>query len=398
MRFALGKHGYNYLRSTGYPAPSYSTLNRRIREIKINFGILENLFFFLKTKVHSLDALDRNCCLLVDEMEIASYQDFDTSSKSFIGNVTLGKPAVAKHYTIVMLRGLKTSWKQIVANELTGPSTSGSDMKDLIHRTVVAATEIGLTVRASVSDMGSNNRAMWSSLDVSVSRTDRKTNYNIGGPDVFIHSIADVPHLIKNMRNAFLSSIIILPEEFRQQHALPSRIVSSVYVKRLWSSEIESDAALRSLHHLNRVHLFPTHFSSMNGGICCAIVFFWKAWKPFQTGIIMSTLSVVKLSKELFSEGFTFFLPGRLTQDALENAFSQIRRKSGAKPTALQAKRALKLVCLSQFISDINNPNYCSESDHSLFDASELEVAIRKEVLHPISNSVVPSTSSAVAV
>ncbi|XP_035230017.1 uncharacterized protein LOC118201976 [Stegodyphus dumicola] len=112
----------------------------------------------------------------------------------------------------------------------------------------------------------------------------------------------------------------------------------------------------------------------------------------------MSTLSVVKLSKELFSEGFTFFLPGRLTQDALENAFSQIRRKSGAKPTALQAKRALKLVCLSQFISDINNPNYCSESDHSLFDASELEVAIRKEVLHPISNSVVPSTSSAVAV
>ncbi|XP_035221318.1 uncharacterized protein LOC118205365 [Stegodyphus dumicola] len=125
---------------------------------------------------------------------------------------------------------------------------------------------------------------------------------------------------------------------------------------------------------------------------------FGKAWKPFQTGIIMSTLSVVKLSKELFSEGFTFFLPGRLTQDALENAFSQIRRKLGAKPTALQAKRALKLVCLSQFISDINNPNYCSESDHSLFDASELEVAIRKEVLHPISNSVVPSTSSAVAV
>ncbi|XP_035230516.1 uncharacterized protein LOC118202446 [Stegodyphus dumicola] len=50
MRFALGKHGYNYLRSTGYPAPSYSTLNRRIRDIKINFGILENLFFFPQDK------------------------------------------------------------------------------------------------------------------------------------------------------------------------------------------------------------------------------------------------------------------------------------------------------------------------------------------------------------
>ncbi|KFM74233.1 hypothetical protein X975_08991, partial [Stegodyphus mimosarum] len=112
--------------------------------------------------------------------------------------------------------------------------------------------------------MGSSNRALWSLLDVSVSRTHRKTSYNIRGPDVFIHSIADVPHLIKNRRSVFLSNILILPEELHQQHGLPSRIMSSVYVKQHWSSEIESDAALRSLHHLNRNHLFPTHFSLMN--------------------------------------------------------------------------------------------------------------------------------------
>ncbi|XP_035209375.1 uncharacterized protein LOC118183875 [Stegodyphus dumicola] len=46
MRFALGKHGYNYLRSTGYPAPSYSTLNRRIRDIKIKFRHFRKFVFF----------------------------------------------------------------------------------------------------------------------------------------------------------------------------------------------------------------------------------------------------------------------------------------------------------------------------------------------------------------
>ncbi|XP_035215862.1 RB-associated KRAB zinc finger protein-like [Stegodyphus dumicola] len=73
------------------PNPPPSVTDKRIREIrcpKPNTQLGGNQM----TKVHSLDALDRNCCLLVDEMEIASYQDFDTSSKSFIGNVTLGKP------------------------------------------------------------------------------------------------------------------------------------------------------------------------------------------------------------------------------------------------------------------------------------------------------------------
>lgn len=46
---------------------------------------------------------------MVDEMEISSVKDFDTSEKRFIGGVTLGsKDALGKHYTIVLIRGLKT--------------------------------------------------------------------------------------------------------------------------------------------------------------------------------------------------------------------------------------------------------------------------------------------------
>jgi hypothetical protein len=121
-----------------------------------------------------------------------------------------------------------------------------------------------------------------------------------------------------------------------------------------------------------------------------------KGWKPLQTGMIMSTLSVRNLAEEMFAEGCRFFLPGRLSQDALENIFSQIRRKSASKPTALQAKRALKLICVSQFISDLKNTNYYADSDNHLLEFAKTNVPLLT-VPHvskmPISNPVATSAA-----
>lgn len=459
LRFAVGKHGFNYLRQTGYPLPSYSTLNRRIQNLNFNFGLLNALFPILKTKIAAMDEEDKNCCLLIDEMEISNLQDFDVSTKSFVGNSTLGSSGVANHYMVIMLRGLKSPWKQIVAHELTGHSTTGPDMKKVISETIDAARNIGLKVRASTSDMGPSNKAAWSSLGVCVSRNVRQTSYHLGVEEV--HTVADVPHLIKNMRKAFLTHILILPQTVCVDHDLPSVQVSSGFLKELWISEISSDSTLRSLHHLNRCHLFPTHFTSMN--VATAVQLFsiktaaaiekavslkqvakealttawwirfiaqWfeimtarqrkqaitkrnqekkikfllffvdtiqetqlgKGWKPLQTGMILSTLSVINITKELFLEGFSFFLPGRLTQDALENVFGQIRRKSGSKPSALQARVALKLICISQFISDIKYSSYASVSDHHLLDTAALNKSLSSAAKDPAHSSFTCST------
>ncbi|XP_026825442.1 uncharacterized protein LOC113561964 [Ooceraea biroi] len=53
LRFALGKNGYNFLRETGYPAPSYT-----------------------KT-VESMQDIEKDCSLMVDEMDISGDLDFD---------------------------------------------------------------------------------------------------------------------------------------------------------------------------------------------------------------------------------------------------------------------------------------------------------------------------------
>ena len=80
-------------------------------------------------------------------------------------------------------------------------------------------------------------------------------------------------------------------------------------------------------------------------------------WKPVQTGVIMSTTSVLQLQDELLSSGLPYLLTSRLTQDCLENLFSLVRLKNPV-PSPMGFKEALKAICVGQFLK---SPN-CNES------------------------------------
>lgn len=151
-----------------------------------------------------------------------------------------------------MLCNLRYKSKQVVAHELTGSSTPGLNMKSLISKTVKEVTNIGLEVRVSNSDMASSNKAMWSFLDVCVSRNKRQTFYSLHGNK--IHCLADVQYLLKNMWNAFLSGTMILPDYVCKKYDLPTATVTADYLMELWKKEInESKTSVRSLHHLDKV-------------------------------------------------------------------------------------------------------------------------------------------------
>lgn len=50
-------------------------------------------------------------------------------------------------------------------------------------------------------------------------------------------------------------------------------------------------------------------------------------------------------------------------QDTLENCFSQIRKQVGATPTATKCFQALRIVTSGQFISDVQQTSYFSNSN-----------------------------------
>lgn len=71
--------------------------------------MLHSIVDLLQKKVENMLDIENDCSLAVDEMEISGNLDFDRSTKSFVGHVTLGDfTKKGNHLTVVVLRGLNT--------------------------------------------------------------------------------------------------------------------------------------------------------------------------------------------------------------------------------------------------------------------------------------------------
>ena len=90
------------------------------------------------------------------------------------------------------------------------------------------------------------------------------------------------------------------------------------------------------------------------------------AWKPVQSGIQLSTKSIIELSEDLL-ESSGFLLTSRFTQDCLENVFSSVRYKNPV-PTPLEFKNALKLISVSQFLKQSSASSYNADDNDYLVD------------------------------
>ena len=91
--------------------------------------------------------------------------------------------------------------------------------------------------------------------------------------------------------------------------------------------------------------------------------------KPVQTGVKLSTTSMICLFQELLSSpDIKFILTARFTQDALENLFSQIRGQGVPHPQPVQFRQALRLMCLGHFMTIPNSSNYEEDDTPMLLD------------------------------
>lgn len=66
-----------------------------------------------------------------------------------------------------------------------------------------------------------------------------------------------------------------------------------------------------------------------------------EQWKPVQTGVVLSTMSILDLQAELLAKGHTYVLTSRFFQDRLENLFGCICMRNPTS-TALKFEQALK--------------------------------------------------------
>ena len=87
-------------------------------------------------------------------------------------------------------------------------------------------------------------------------------------------------------------------------------------------------------------------------------------WKPIQTGVLLSTKSLLDLFDVLvLKSSLKFLLTGRFTQDSLENLFSQLRGFGDSHPSPVQLRHNLRLICLAQFMQIPKNTSYEKSDD-----------------------------------
>lgn len=114
------------------------------------------------------------------------------------------------------------------------------------------------------------------------------------------------------------------------------------------------------------------------------------AWKPIQTGILLSTGAALAIQEELLgNHGFSFVLFSRLSQDALENFFSTIRLRNPV-PKPRDFKSALRSASLAQFLRPNANGSYAASE-------SEMFVGIRDKKEHQKPVSVICPTQPMLA-
>jgi DNA transposase THAP9 len=83
------------------------------------------------------------------------------------------------------------------------------------------------------------------------------------------------------------------------------------------------------------------------------------SWKPIHTGILVSTRSFLDLFASLVASGsYNYLLTSRLTQDALENLFSQIRGRGNCHPSPVHFRHCLRLISVSQFLAVPKRSSY----------------------------------------
>ena len=224
IRYICGAHGYEFIRSLHYPLPSYRTLCDRIQQAPFQPGIQADVINWMQCKLQSTAVQERDCVLMLDEMAIRKCLEYDNGLRSFVGHISkeVHRPTrdkssdssllLASHALVVMIRGLSTNWKQVVAYYLTGDSVEGSVLWNLVTQIIVQLNAVDVNVRAVVCDMGSCNRAMWRVAGIAASQN--HVVNSVKHPvlsDQQLYFLPDVPPVLKYVRNCLLSHNILLP-------------------------------------------------------------------------------------------------------------------------------------------------------------------------------------------
>lgn len=153
FRVRLSRHQYEFLRSTGFPLPSLSTLQTWLKKFTVRPGDARSCVDMLSKFLANLPERERACIVMYDEMSVSNSACYDSQADVMVG----------PHGQLlqVLIRSVVGDWKFPVYFQFDEGITAES------FRQLVKDLETsGARIVGAVSDMGPKNRALWTQLGV----------------------------------------------------------------------------------------------------------------------------------------------------------------------------------------------------------------------------------------
>lgn len=185
---------YRHLRKTShYPLPSLASLRRwALKKFHIEEGFLTDVLTVMRERSKEMSLSEKLIVLSFNEMAVSSEVHFDAKLEKLVGPYG--------NVQVMMVRSLFSNWKQPIYYKFDQPMN-----KCTLLESITLCHNAGYQVVAVVSNM--NNQRVWKELDIS------PKNYFFNHPanekeKVFV--FADVPYLLKALRNWFLDDGLLL--------------------------------------------------------------------------------------------------------------------------------------------------------------------------------------------
>ncbi|CAG4969484.1 unnamed protein product [Colias eurytheme] len=211
MALSLYKQGpkaYRWLRKI-FVLPAPVTLSRMITTASLKPGINNNLFEQLGKRVKKMNANEKLCILLFDEVALAPNFNYNQRKDKIIGFVDNGletQKKIGDHALVFMIRGLFKNYKQPIAYSFCSGSTQKEELARQITEITRKLKSIGLNVMATVCDQGASNMSAINYL-IKITKENylrkgeehKKNTFEIDKQEIV--PLYDCPHLIKGIRN-----------------------------------------------------------------------------------------------------------------------------------------------------------------------------------------------------
>lgn len=221
-------------------------------------GMCSDVFKNIEKRFEHASIKEKACVICFDEMSIMCNLEYSKKYDLIEGFEDLGgnhrTKNVAKYCLVFLIRGLYAQWKLPVAYFLSNTNVKAENLELLLKALINKLFDSGVLPKAVVCDQASTNQKVYKRLGVTSDSPFFYTN------DRKIFALYDVSHLIKNIRNNFLSNDYVNGDDK----------MSFQDIKKTYAIDKASNVS-RALTKLTERHINPNSFQKMSVSLATQI-------------------------------------------------------------------------------------------------------------------------------